>query len=865
MIARLERFLWGTLRRQLVIGVALATACTLSLLIWDMTDVNWKENQSLHTDVAGAVARSIASSSSIWVSSRDFSGLQEIIQGYSQFPDLRYAIVLDIHGLILAHSDSTKIGKYLTDLPAPSTESTAIRLSEGDIDAVSPILMSDKHIGWARVGLSNNSLNAHNSKLLRDGVILGFGAICVSILIAYFASQYLTKRLYAVQRVMEDVGRGKSGLRVEMSGDDEAACLSRHLNAMLDRMEQREEQLRSFYELDLVGLTITSPDKGWLRINQYLCDLLEYSEEQLHDMTWAQLTHPDDLAKDIEQFNRLMGNEINGYTLEKRFVTRTGKVIPTNLVVRCARDSEGRVKFITAMVQDISERKDAELVAKQFQSAIDTTHDGFWIVDDRGVLAEANQSYAMMVGYELAELKGKHVSEFEAQEQSPEEVSEHMARIVERGWDIFETRHRRKDGHEIEVEVSAAYLRESRQIVCFLRDITERKAMSLALESSAKEFRLLAEAMPQIVWITRADGWNIYFNQQWCAYTGLTLEESSGAGWNKPFHPDDQKRAWEAWQNAVTNIDTYSLECRLRRADGEYFWWLIRGVPILRDDGTIEKWFGTCTDIHHIKASDEKLRVSLTELKIANEQLANERAKLEERVAERTATLQTANADLENFSYSVSHDLRAPLRAIDGFISILQDEHVAGMSDDGKRMFGIVAENARKMGDLIDDILAFSRAGRLELEVLKVDMHALAQEVWDGLTANMVERQFEFRLSDIPPISCDPRAIRQVWQNLLGNAIKFTRDRKPAVVEVSAIDEGGYVRYQVADNGVGFKNEYVVRLFVLFQRLHGMDEFEGTGVGLAIVKRFIEKHGGKVTCAGVKDQGATFSFTLPKR
>jgi PAS domain S-box-containing protein len=630
-------------------------------------------------------------------------------------------------------------------------------------------------------------------------------------------------------------------------------------------LKESEALFHSYFDLAQVGMCITSLDQKWLHVNARLREILGYAHEELIAMTWTELTHPDDLESDLMQFRRMVAGEIDRYAMDKRFIAKSGRIVFTHLTVTCKRGKGGTIEYIIASLEDISERKHAELIAMQFKSAIDTTHDGFWIVNQDGHLVEVNDSYAAMTGYSVAELTGMHIGSVEVVEKTADEVREHMARIVSRGWDVFETRHRCKDGREIDVEVSTTYLEESKQIVCFLRDITARKEMESALEASANEFRLLAEAMPQIVWITRADGWNIYFNRQWCDYTGLTLEESYGAGWNKPFHPDDQQRAWDAWQKAVTNVDTYALECRLRRADGEYFWWLIRGVPVLGEDGKIEKWFGTCTDIHHIKLSDEKLRESLGELEFANRQIADDRAKLEERVAERTASLRTANADLENFSYSVSHDLRAPLRAIDGFISILQEEHAGGLSEDGRRMFGIVAENARKMGHLIDDILAFSRAGRLELEVVLVDMEALVREVWVGLTDRIGERQLELRLEYVPPLTCDPRAIRQVWQNLLGNAIKFTRDRKLAVVEVSARDEGDCIRYQVMDNGVGFKVEYTDKLFVLFQRLHGMDEFEGTGVGLAIVKRFVEKHGGKVSAVGVKDQGAKFSFTLPKR
>jgi light-regulated signal transduction histidine kinase (bacteriophytochrome) len=225
--------------------------------------------------------------------------------------------------------------------------------------------------------------------------------------------------------------------------------------------------------------------------------------------------------------------------------------------------------------------------------------------------------------------------------------------------------------------------------------------------------------------------------------------------------------------------------------------------------------------------------------------------------------LRTANHDLENFSYSVSHDLRSPLRAIDGFTAMLLEGHAQSLDSEGRRLFGIVQKNARKMGNLIDDILALSRAGRLELEPMDVRMEGLVDEVWHTLADHRGDRNIVFTRKTLPGAPCDPRAIRQVWQNLLDNAIKFTRDRDPAQIRVSGFEENGQVRYSVSDNGAGFNSDYSDKLFTLFQRLHGMDEFEGTGVGLAITKRLIVKHQGTVSAIAEVDGGATFSFTLP--
>ena len=230
----------------------------------------------------------------------------------------------------------------------------------------------------------------------------------------------------------------------------------------------------------------------------------------------------------------------------------------------------------------------------------------------------------------------------------------------------------------------------------------------------------------------------------------------------------------------------------------------------------------------------------------------------------RTKDLEQANKDLEGFSYSVSHDLRSPLRAIDGFVSILEEDYAPKLDEEGLRLLGVVSGNAQKMGFLIDDILAFSRAGRLELQTTMINMNALVEEVWAALKEERKDGNYQFQKGDLPEVQGDTNAVRQVWQNLLSNAIKFSRNRDPAVIKVSAIVEVRVIRFTVTDNGVGFNPDYAGKLFVLFQRLHGMDEFEGTGVGLAIAKRFVQKHGGSMEAQAKLNEGATFSFSLPR-
>lgn len=239
-----------------------------------------------------------------------------------------------------------------------------------------------------------------------------------------------------------------------------------------------------------------------------------------------------------------------------------------------------------------------------------------------------------------------------------------------------------------------------------------------------------------------------------------------------------------------------------------------------------------------------------------------ERTKTERTLVDKSTQLAAANKELESFSYSVSHDLRAPLRSMSGFAKILEEDYGPGLANGGMRYIGLIQKNAEKMGSLIDDLLAFSRLNRQTMMRSLVRPAALVRETFDSLEADRDGRQVELVIADLPSCEADHNLLRQVFVNLLSNALKFTRTRTAARIEVGSRSDDGQTVYFVRDNGVGFDMRYVDKLFNVFQRLHRVEDYEGTGVGLAVVQRIVARHGGRIWAESILDQGATFYFTL---
>jgi len=256
--------------------------------------------------------------------------------------------------------------------------------------------------------------------------------------------------------------------------------------------------------------------------------------------------------------------------------------------------------------------------------------------------------------------------------------------------------------------------------------------------------------------------------------------------------------------------------------------------------------------------------VDISERKIAEMKIRQMNEELEDRVKERTLQLEISNKDLEAFSYSVSHDLRTPLRAISGFTNALYKNYFDTLDDEGKRLLNVIINSASKMGCLIDDILAFSRLGRKEVVKKVIDLNPIFTEAYNEITNLITDRHIDFKLSKLPPAKADATLISHVISNLLSNAVKFTQTKDQAVIEVGSMKKDDSVVYYVKDNGVGFDMAYADKLYNVFQRMHSDREFEGTGVGLAIVYKILQRHGGNIWAKAEVNKGATFYFSIPQ-
>ncbi|MBP1928789.1 PAS domain S-box-containing protein [Methanolinea mesophila] len=368
------------------------------------------------------------------------------------------------------------------------------------------------------------------------------------------------------------------------------------------------------------------------------------------------------------------------------------------------------------------------------------------------------------------------------------------------------------------------------------------------LSRSEERYRTVVQSQTEYITRFLPDGTITFANDAYCRAFGLDCENARGRKFRPNLPEEDKKLVAGYFSRLTPDHPVDFIEHRVIMPDGTVHWQQWSDRAIFDPEGHVTEYQSVGRDI--------------TEKKRIEEELLAFNEKLEQMVYERTSQLESANRELESFSYSVSHDLRSPLRAIDGYSTIILNEFGEALTPATQRYLSKIRENVRQMNRLIEDLLGFSRASRQELHIIDVDPEIIARDAYGELRQEWDGREVEFVAGPMPHCRADPMLLRLVYMNLLSNALKFTRPRSVAKIEVGSLPPEDDPVYYVKDNGVGFDMEYSHKIFGVFQRLHTDEQFEGTGVGLAIVQRIIQKHGGKIWVQSLQDKGTTFFFTL---
>ena len=472
-----------------------------------------------------------------------------------------------------------------------------------------------------------------------------------------------------------------------------------------------------------------------------------------------------------------------------------------------------------------------------FRLLVDSVEDyAIYMLDGAGRVSSWNAGAQRLKGYRPDEVIGRPFATFFPPEAvaagQPARLLAMAARegrVEDEGWRV------RKDGSRFWAEAVLTALRDPNGAVIgfakVTRDMTAHRQAQQELRASEERFRLLVDAVQEYaIYMLDPDGRVISWTTAAERIFGYRAQDVLGRAFSQFYPPDDSAQGKPAWelQQALTHGRHEDEGWRIRK-DGSRFWANVVIAPMVDPQGTLLGFAKVTRDLTRRRRTEE--------------------------------SLSQANAELEKFSYSVSHDLRAPLRAISGYAELLLREQGGRLDEEGLRQLHVIRDSARQGGELIDALLKFSRLGRQAMTRIDVDLTALARAVLDEL--GPAEEPVEVVVRALPLVNGDPTLLRLVLANLIGNALKFTRGRPQRRVEVGTESRDGEVVCYVRDNGVGFDQRFAGKLFGVFQRLHRPDEFEGTGVGLALAQRILQRHGGRIWAEGKVNEGATFFFTIP--
>lgn len=895
----------------------------------------------------------------------------------------------------------------------------------------------------------------------------------------------------------------------------------------LQALQASERRFRSTFENAAVGVAHIGLDGSWIFFNNKIGDIVGYSREELRGMTFQDITHPDDLDKDLRLVQKLLAGKIDTYAIEKRYRCKNGLPVWVHLTVSLSRHEDGSPNHFISIIQEISERKKTEEdLAYQktlLETVTDNTDMALFLMDDKQVCVYMNEAAEQMTGFRLEELKGKQLhyyihhthadgkhypleecpidqalptqmrtkgeevfvhrdgsfypvaftaspivvegnpvgtvievrdtTEEKKREQALKESEERFRSIANdtpafifmanadthidflnkqwlefigqgideakgKGWaDIthpddvppmlevynravvthqpyrFEIRQRAKDGHYHFVSWRGIPRigpdGEFKGMLGVGIDVTENRKAVDALRQSEDLFRTFSNNIANLAWIANGEGWISWYNQRWYDYTGTTLEEMQGWGWEKVHHPDHIDNVMAFVKQAWTRNEPWELTIPLRSASGDYRWFLTRAEPIADENGKIYRWIGTNTDVHEQVNAQEELRLAKEQLELTfqhvpsaiylfdktgkflyiNEKGATQLGyasvvemmqekdiftvhkrlattyeiidengeaiynngfsplqtlrnqapsdvlskrlhkqtgevtwlwskstplfdgqgellmvlttstdvtaqqtfteKLEREVQQRTRELQASNQDLQQFAHVASHDLKEPVRKIRTFAGRLHADKTSTLSENGQLFLSKIERSAQRMYDMIEGVLTYSTLNATQEAPREIKLQEIVQHIESDLEVVMQQKGATLHYTNLPGIEGAPVLIHQLFYNLVNNSLKFARPGVPPRIGISAevVQREGkpFVQIWVKDNGIGFDQEHADRIFETFARLNAKDQYEGTGLGLSLCKKIVERHGGAISATGKPGEGTEIMVELPRK